>query len=867
MSPASSHLSGGICVTSQVFPFRLVLLAFAMLSSASALAAQGPPRTPPRDTLTDSIRAIMRKASRDAADEARRRRASDTASIRARAEAAAPTAFADPNARMILERARVARMQQDSALRAYRAKATQRVTAKLGVRRVGLEKLVFSGDNVAMISWQRGVGVWVRPIGSRMVIPMANEVDGDFSEAISIPYFPGRDQLWVPSSDMGMVRADINEQEMIHPIARGAEAYYRYETGDSVDIKLGDGKVIAIRELRVTARKPQWRLFVGSFWFDRESGQLVRAAYRLAVDIDIWDLVSEENQHDVERDLALAVIRDSLMRERVPRDVYVRDSTRRANTRSAPDDDEPPAWVKGMFRPAKAKLDGITVEYGLYQGRFWLPRANTASASAQVGFMRMPIEINEKFEYELVNGDMSLPPIPPPRSANTPGRTDTVIISSNPDNDVSITIGGRRPDSAAMADARFRRDSLRIVARTGRSCHRDSTYTRTENRYDGQLRIAYDVPCDRSKLLNSPELPKADTDTDEIFDMRAAEDLLKLLDLDLQPAWAPQRPTIRSGLDFVRYNRIEGLSVGAQVEQKLGAGYTLSAVGRIGHDDLHANGEFTVLRSNGRRDVRATVYHRLSATNPEWAGALSWGPSLPAFVYGRDEGFYFRNFGAELVDVRESSGITTRLFIERQWTAGDADVVNTFSLGSAVGNRRFLPNIIAEEVSMTGLSVEWLRTLTPGFGTSLFSAMRAEAGIGTFEYGRGSLELTATRPIGRFSFSLMGSGGSSLGRMPVQRQWYVGGLRTVRGQIAGTQEGNAFWLARAELGTRSGIIRPVTFFDIGWAGSRDAIGRTQPQRGAGIGVSLLDGIFRMDFSRGLYPNKRWRTDVYLQGQL
>jgi hypothetical protein len=74
-------------------------------------------------------------------------------------------------------------------------------------------------------------------------------------------------------------------------------------------------------------------------------------------------------------------------------------------------------------------------------------------------------------------------------------------------------------------------------------------------------------------------------------------------------------------------------------------------------------------------------------------------------------------------------------------------------------------------------------------------------------------------------------------------------------------------LARAELGTRSGIIRPVTFFDIGWAGSRDAIGRTQPQRGTGIGLSLLEGIFRIDFSRGLYPNKRWRTDVYLQAQL
>jgi hemolysin activation/secretion protein len=153
-------------------------------------------------------------------------------------------------------------------------------------------------------------------------------------------------------------------------------------------------------------------------------------------------------------------------------------------------------------------------------------------------------------------------------------------------------------------------------------------------------------------------------------------------------------------------------------------------------------------------------------------------------------------------------------------------------------------------------------------GLRLVTATRGEAGTGTFEYGRLSLEGTVSRPVGRFALAVTGAAGSSVGRVPVQRQWYMGGLRTVRGQIAGTQSGDAFWLGRAEVGTKFSAVRPVLFYDIGWAGSRGAIStRSTPQRGAGIGLGFLDGLFRVDFSRGLYPGKRWRTDLYLQGIL
>ena len=842
-----------------------------------ALFGQARPKPPvKRDTLTAEERAVAREATRDARSMARRQLSPDSVVRRLRADSASASAFSDPEAKRILLRAREARVRQDSALTAYKATATQRISMGLGAKRLGLEKLLFRGDNVAEISWRRDVGVRVRPIGSRMTVPMGGNANGDFSGAISIPYFPGRESLWFPSSNFGVVKSDIDEREVIHPLANGAEAYYKYATGDSVDIRLDGGRVIKLRELRITARRPDWRVFVGSFWFDRDGGQLVRAAYRLAVDLEIWDVASEQNEADKQVNREADRLRDSIARLRMPRDVYVKDSIMRApqvtaRANNTGNDEDAPAWVKATFRPAKAKLDAISVEYGLYQGKFWLPRANSATASMQLGFIRTPFSIDEKFTYQDVNGDFSLAAIPAVRwsgaARDTTARDTTVVVGSG---EVSINIGGGAVQATTGNGVV---DTLKLSATERlrrRLCARDSTYTRVESRYDGALRIAYDMPCDVAKLANSPALPPAAVSDEALFDLKARDQLLSALDMSLQPGWMPQRPTVRVGSDLLRFNRVEGVSAGVHVSQVLGAGYTLNAVGRIGHADLHANGELSLARSNGARTVTAAVYHRLAATNPEWGGGLSLGPSLPAFIYGRDEGFYYRTTGAELSERRERrrGALEYKLFIERQWTAGDTDVVNTFSLARLIADRRFRRNIESEDLSVTGVSGMYSRLLLDRpQGLRVTTVLNGEAGTGTFQYARASVEGTITRPVSRFSTALTGAIGSSVGDVPRQRGWFVGGVRTVRGQIAGTQDGDAFWLARGEVGTKQGVFRPVAFFDVGWAGSRNAFGKVQPQRGAGVGIGVLDGLIRVDFSRGLYPLKQWRTDFYVSAAL
>ena len=57
------------------------------------------------------------------------------------------------------------------------------------------------------------------------------------------------------------------------------------------------------------------------------------------------------------------------------------------------------------------------------------------------------------------------------------------------------------------------------------------------------------------------------------------------------------------------------------------------------------------------------------------------------------------------------------------------------------------------------------------------------------------------------------------------------------------------------------------YADAGWAGAgRDAAG-SHPLVSAGVGVSFLDGIFRIDLARGLVAPTGWRLDFSVDGIL
>jgi hypothetical protein len=723
------------------------------------------------------------------------------------------TAYRDAGARSLLMLARDARMRQDSALQAYDATTYQRISAGVGFTKFGRDRLAYRSEQATQVRWRRGVGAYVDVTGSRIVIPIAGKsarvtTDGVFSP---IPYYPGSETLWIGAS-ASQQTVDENEG-IIHPLAEGSEAYYTYATGDSATFRLPDGRAIRLRELQVRPRTPKWNLAVGSLWFDLDGGQLVRAAYRMSVPMDIK---------------AVAEADDSTSFKDVP------------------------ALIKPMLFPMTASVSAIGVEYGLYQGRFWLPRVQVLEGGANMSFIRVPFKLEERFTYDNVNAGAPLPPIVIDSTTRRRGPTSVNIGIGTP---------GRMNDSGRMA-----RRGTRPTARCDSTGNR--VYARRSNN-DNPNPVSIRIPCDSAKLANSPDLPGSIFDKgEETFGGSEIDDLVKqALSMGAQPNFS-QLPWTAE-MDNVRYNRIEGLSVGGRVDQQLGAGYSLHADGRIGVADREPNVQLTGARSDLQRTLSVTAYNRLVSAG-DWGNPLTLGSSISSFLFGRDEGFYYRASGLELNSVPdEASGgaFIWSLFAEQERTALQR---TTFSLARVVHGSAFEPNFVAQRGIFVGARTRYTGTigLDPQ-SFRLFTDFRLEgAHADTGTYGRAALDLTASHGIGDAgAAALTVAAGTSVGILPAQRFWYLGGSQTVRGQRPGREAGDAFWLARAELAHGVGVIRPVVFADFGWAGDRNNWSKIGlPMSGVGAGTSIMDGLIRFDVARGINPEREWRVDTYIEAR-
>ncbi|MFI5232675.1 MAG: hypothetical protein ACHQSE_09205 [Gemmatimonadales bacterium] len=768
------------------------------------------------------------------------------------------SAFKDPAARTLLLRARVARLQQDSALASYDATTYQRISAGLGFKVFGRDRLAMRAEESSHVQWERGRGALVDVTGARSVVPIvgltkstANSRGGSGMDIVGmspLPYYPGRDDLWIGG---GLAQAQVDETQFVHPIAEGAEAYYTYQTGDSVLMTLPDGKKLTLRELKIAARWPKWNLSVGSFWFDETSAHLVRAVYRISLPMDVWAEVKEEN-HIRQEDRR---VRDStnLASGRAVDSGAVR--ARRGSARP-PQDDDPPALAKAMLSPLKVDISAITMEYGFYNQRFWLPRTQSLEGEAQVSFMRVPVTLEQRFKYESVNALAAPLPIPPRRVSLVTALRDSLDSAGTP---------AVLRDSLVRVAVRVRAKELQ--AQHDHDCATTGMYSTLQRRYEGTVSVAIRIPCDSTKLVNSPDLPASIYDKgDEIFGTSERDELTKALTFGLQPAWGPQPVTFDWGLSKTRYNRVEGFSTGVSVTSALGAGYTGTVDARGSLADRQLNGEASLSRTDGRSTVTGTIYRRL-AVMTDFGTPLSFGASIPALLYARDEGAYYRTWGAEISGTTPRWGtLTWRLFGEQQWKA---DVNTRWTLFGGGNDSRFIANPAAEQAREFGgaLQLHSSAGLDPA-GFRLLSDVRVEGAGGDLSYARGLVEETASHSLGSLlAGSLTASAGYSGGTLPVQRLFYLGGLQTVRGQTALTAAGNAFWLARAEIGTSNPASRGIVFADLGWAGDRNAWRMPgRPLSGAGVGWSFLDGLVRLDLARGIYPSRQWRFDSYLEAK-
>lgn len=144
--------------------------------------------------------------------------------------------------------------------------------------------------------------------------------------------------------------------------------------------------------------------------------------------------------------------------------------------------------------------------------------------------------------------------------------------------------------------------------------------------------------------------------------------------------------------------------------------------------------------------------------------------------------------------------------------------------------------------------------------------MFGQANVGEFSCPSIGTSIDVVGPLLRpFAGGLRFTWATTQEDIPAQGQWYLGGTKTVRGYPANSMVGNAAYVVNAEIGTDPPLVRLVGFVDVGAAGSSGKRFDPEPLVSVGPGLSLFEGIVRLDFAWGLTRNGVFRIHFATSG--
>ena len=707
------------------------------------------------------------------------------------------TTYADRATQQLVTRAMERHVQQDSTVKDYQAKLRYRVSFGFAKRKWADPLPVAVEEQAATVSWQLPNDLRVDLLGRRS----ASQLQGvDLATTFSHPWFVPRtlgDSLRIFGASQTPSRAAP------HPLAPGAERFYRYAAGDSVIITSG-ARRITIRSIAVVPKYSDGAYVAGRLWVDVSSGDVVRFTFRF-VGTELWSEPDGNTSHDSA-------------------------AARRAS--------------RFVSRIVELNAD---LEFALQANRYWMPYRQVLAGTVSMPFgidFAMPFEAKTTFDdYTVNSGAHVVFDAPFPHDTIPRGRNSGRVIAGS---------GGRqrRPWADRPDSVRHQLDSLRTASDSlaFRSRFRNRTgYLPGGGRYE-----IHRPPPDSMRRYAGwgDSLVLQDNESDRRQLQQAMSDLAHLSES------LPPDMTGRPGIgvawerisDILRYNRVEGttLSIGGRIPVPHSFTNFFGTV-RYGFADQRIMARIAAVRDApaGRLTVAAS---RDLADGDPFASGLTFGNSLRGIFTGHDDGAYLLAQGARIT-YETSHGPGSELVLSAR-TEDERSVASEA--------RAFFPRIVGAHgyfpatapvregfaggggvlVEHTGLRARW--TLD---GEGL--VVRGEAA------GRLAGELRFTG-LARGWLTARVKAGLAIGSDSVpQLALRAGGENTVRGYDFGVAQGNALWAMQLDLSKPNrNAVKFVMFIDAGQAGNRSNLGAARVLSGAGAGVSVLGGLVRAELS---YP--------------
>jgi hypothetical protein len=332
---------------------------------------------------------------------------------------------------------------------------------------------------------------------------------------------------------------------------------------------------------------------------------------------------------------------------------------------------------------------------------------------------------------------------------------------------------------------------------------------------------------------------------------------------------SPPAPSLRrvatGAVSTVRFNQVQGVNFRVQYPYPLGARTVLHTEVGVPTSSFHVTGGMGLEMVWFPYRWGIEGYSRLKDAN--WMEAVNgFSSSLTALLTGYDDGNYYLAQGAGIWVTRGDrplSGIFT-LFAESQ---RKAPKVATYSLFPGNTTEARPPDLEVDQGNYYGVRTRVDMQLGDDAQKGVLLVRvhgQAAVGEGSFASIGTTTDLVGPLP-GPFSGGLRVQTGVASANVPGQALYYLGGYKTIRGYPANIASGASTLILSGEIGTDIPLLRLIAFGDMGWA---DEVGRLFDEEALtslGGGISIADGVLRVEVAKGLSPGGVWRFQIVSSG--